>query len=114
MSKLNSNRERDSNWRKERDSNPRMVLPITRFPSVRLQPLGHLSINKLFTSSTSSQPFKLTAQRALPFAFSRGHLSINKLFTSSTSSQPFKLTAQRALPFARAANFDKLRVTKLE
>jgi hypothetical protein len=50
----------------------------------------------------------------LPFAFSRGHLSINKLFTSSTSSQPFKLTAQRALPFARAANFDKLRVTKLE
>ena len=30
-------------WRRERDSNPRYGFPYTRFPSVRLQPLGHLS-----------------------------------------------------------------------
>jgi hypothetical protein len=32
-----------SNWRRERDSNPRCPLRHTRFPIVRLQPLGHLS-----------------------------------------------------------------------
>ena len=31
-------------WRRERDSNPRNGFPFTRFPSVRLQPLGHLSL----------------------------------------------------------------------
>ena len=31
-------------WRRERDSNPRYgYKPYTRFPGVRLQPLGHLS-----------------------------------------------------------------------
>jgi hypothetical protein len=30
-------------WRRERDSNPRYGFPQTRFPSVRLQPLGHPS-----------------------------------------------------------------------
>src|SRR5207237_4623822 len=30
-------------WRREWDSNPRYPLRYTRFPSVRLQPLGHLS-----------------------------------------------------------------------
>ena len=30
-------------WRRERDSNPRYGYPHTRFPSVRLQPLGHPS-----------------------------------------------------------------------
>ena len=30
-------------WRRERDSNPRYGCPHTRFPSVRLRPLGHLS-----------------------------------------------------------------------
>ena len=32
-------------WRRERDSNPRCSFPHTRFPSVLLQPLGHLSRN---------------------------------------------------------------------
>ena len=32
-------------WRRERDSNPRYGFPHTRFPSVRLQPLGHLSVS---------------------------------------------------------------------
>ena len=30
-------------WRREWDSNPRKSFPLTRFPSVRLKPLGHLS-----------------------------------------------------------------------
>ena len=30
-------------WRKGWDSNPRYGFPHTRFPSVRLKPLGHLS-----------------------------------------------------------------------
>ena len=32
-----------SNWRRERDSNPRYGFPYTHFPGVRLQPLGHPS-----------------------------------------------------------------------
>jgi hypothetical protein len=32
-----------SRWRREWDSNPRYSFPHTRFPSVRLKPLGHLS-----------------------------------------------------------------------
>jgi hypothetical protein len=32
-----------SAWRREWDSNPRYGCPYTRFPSVRLQPLGHPS-----------------------------------------------------------------------
>jgi hypothetical protein len=32
-----------TNWRRGRDSNPRYVLPHTRFPGVHLKPLGHLS-----------------------------------------------------------------------
>ena len=30
-------------WRREWDSNPRLSFPNTRFPSVLLKPLGHLS-----------------------------------------------------------------------
>ena len=33
-------------WRRERDSNPRNDFSFTRFPSVLLKPLGHLSIKK--------------------------------------------------------------------
>ena len=37
-------RRRDGrNWRRGRDSNPRYSFPYTRFPSVLLKPLGHLS-----------------------------------------------------------------------
>ena len=35
--------DKSAGWRRERDSNPRYGFPYTRFPSVRLQPLGHLS-----------------------------------------------------------------------
>ncbi len=34
---------RSHGWRRERDSNPRKACAFTRFPSVLLQPLGHLS-----------------------------------------------------------------------
>ena len=36
-------------WRREWDSNPRYGFPYTRFPSERLQPLGHLSGAPLMT-----------------------------------------------------------------
>src|SRR3981081_4252996 len=39
MEKLGGRNE----WRREWDSNPRYSFPHTRFPSVRLKPLGHLS-----------------------------------------------------------------------
>ena len=35
---------RSEGWRRERDSNPWYGYPYTRFPSVLLQPLGHLSV----------------------------------------------------------------------
>src|SRR5438045_277342 len=35
--------EFNNTWRREWDSNPRYSFPHTRFPSVRLKPLGHLS-----------------------------------------------------------------------
>src|SRR5262245_40295934 len=38
-----SERGRTSSWRREWDSNPRYGFPYTRFPSVRLKPLGHPS-----------------------------------------------------------------------
>ena len=34
--------ETQTRWRREWDSNPRYPLGYTRFPSVRLRPLGHL------------------------------------------------------------------------
>src|SRR4051812_36306737 len=37
------NRRLRTSWRREWDSNPRYGFPHTRFPSVRLKPLGHLS-----------------------------------------------------------------------
>src|SRR5437764_14555226 len=36
--------EYKTRWRREWDSNPRYGFPYTRFPSERLQPLGHPSI----------------------------------------------------------------------
>ena len=41
-------------WRREWDSNPRYGFPYTRFPSERLQPLGHLS--------DACEPCRRTAQ----------------------------------------------------
>src|SRR4029077_63016 len=38
-------RWRTLSWRREWDSNPRYGFPYTRFPSVRLKPLGHPSDN---------------------------------------------------------------------
>src|SRR5262249_39162290 len=38
-------RPRTWSWRREWDSNPRYGFPYTRFPSVRLKPLGHPSFD---------------------------------------------------------------------
>ena len=40
-------RAKNEEWRREWDSNPRYSLKYTRFPSVRLKPLGHLSVSVL-------------------------------------------------------------------
>ena len=40
-------------WRRGWDSNPRLSFPNTRFPSVLLKPLGHLSVVKAFRSLTN-------------------------------------------------------------
>lgn len=40
-------------WRREWDSNPRYGFPHTRFPSVRLKPLGHLSGRPLLAGRTA-------------------------------------------------------------
>ena len=40
----------DGRWRREWDSNPRYGFPHTRFPSVRLKPLGHPSERPLMTA----------------------------------------------------------------
>ena len=42
----------NGHWRREWDSNPRYAFTYTRFPSVRLKPLGHLS------SSGAALPYR--------------------------------------------------------
>src|SRR6266849_10693153 len=42
-------------WRRGWDSNPRLSFPNTRFPSVLLKPLGHLSASGLLVQ-TSRNP----------------------------------------------------------
>src|ERR1700761_2530828 len=49
-------------WRREWDSNPRYGFPYTRFPSVRLQPLGHPSSPALATA----QPGRASLQHLRP------------------------------------------------
>ena len=60
-------------WRRERDSNPRYGFPYTRFPSVRLQPLGHLS--KLVSRRTPSY-IKTRARRAFAYIKTRHGASL--------------------------------------
>ena len=42
-------------WRRERDSNPRDAYTPTRFPSVRLQPLGHPSVELMQSNVVRKQ-----------------------------------------------------------
>ena len=42
---LNRSKLRLGIWRRGWDSNPRLSFPNTRFPSVLLKPLGHLSLD---------------------------------------------------------------------
>src|SRR6185295_17594335 len=43
LSYIPTDTARHTLWRRERDSNPRTTCMVTRFPTVLLQPLGHLS-----------------------------------------------------------------------
>ncbi len=51
-------------WRTGRDSNPRYPCRYTRFPSVRLQPLGHLSVH--VTHDSSLHPYRLGRSCEIP------------------------------------------------
>ena len=44
----------ESGWRTVRDSNPRDGFPPTHFPGVRLRPLGHLSVARVFSLSCAA------------------------------------------------------------
>ncbi len=55
-------------WRREWDSNPRYSLKYTRFPSVRLKPLGHLSRGR---STFSNLPYSPGEGAATPLANAR-------------------------------------------
>ena|SRR5215475_13278645 len=63
-----------TNWRREWDSNPRYPLRYTRFPSVRLQPLGHLSDLKQAPSLRSGFLLRAHARKAAQLQ-PLGHLS---------------------------------------
>jgi hypothetical protein len=51
-------------WRRGGDSNPRYVLPHTRFPGVHLKPLGHLSVRRDYTKPEHVQRAEPRAPRA--------------------------------------------------
>ena len=54
------------NWRRGRDSNPRYAFyTYTRFPSVRLKPLGHLS--KLNFKILDLNPIKIKLEQKLKY-----------------------------------------------
>jgi hypothetical protein len=57
-----------SSWRREWDSNPRYGFPYTRFPSVRLKPLGHPSarLRPQYSPARSSDKPACPAQLAAP------------------------------------------------
>src|SRR5438034_8874391 len=57
--------------RREWDSNPRWSYPHTRFPSVLLKPLGHLSDGSYFLTAT----FRLYHRFLLPNDDDRRHLA---------------------------------------
>src|SRR5437764_11023517 len=54
-------------WRRDRDSNPGYPLRYTRFPSVRLQPLGHLSAENLLIGSFAHGLIEQTANQTILF-----------------------------------------------
>ena len=58
-------------WRREWDSNPRYALTYTRFPSVRLKPLGHPSIRSPILSPL--RPKRNTAQTQDSHKLQRRH-----------------------------------------
>ena len=63
------------NWRREWDSNPRYALTHTRFPSVRLKPLGHPSgaADKI-TAEAAETSRVLSRLDALDFGQCRAYL----------------------------------------
>ena len=61
-------------WRRGWDSNPRLSFPNTRFPSVLLKPLGHLSVLKRLRWTGLQKTNKITTtQQTLAVLKYRAH-----------------------------------------
>src|SRR5438105_11074887 len=73
--------------RREWDSNPRWSYPHTRFPSVLLKPLGHLSMSTLSRARGTFGLYHIDQNRAITIC--RGS---RLLRTSRSSSVSFRLS----------------------
>ena len=69
-------------WRRERDSNPRYGCPHTRFPSVLLRPLGHLSASE---DATFQVNLKNSIHRAFSFQIEKVALLCFSIWFGSTN-----------------------------
>jgi hypothetical protein len=89
-------------WRRGWDSNPRYGFPYTRFPSVRLKPLGHLSTSK--SAGNIAAEFPVTTRgHALPCAKCRGAIELASWCRSPSFSPEYLSTLQPPLPSPPAA-----------
>jgi hypothetical protein len=78
-------------WRREWDSNPRYGFPYTRFPSVRLKPLGHPSA----THDPEMNPFP-DAIRDGTLTFGKHHAQMTKAKAKGRSgTKPFRFGEKR-------------------
>ena len=111
-------------WRRERDSNPRYgYKPYTRFPGVRLQPLGHLSAEINFELLQSTCAARPTAGytlwfRPLRLTFKVGTLKVSLHLNRSSAfaSRPLPRKVDQACAFNRSAisPLNQLRSTSVQ
>jgi hypothetical protein len=85
-------------WRRERDSNPRYAFTHTRFPSVRLKPLGHLSrtppVNTRHRDWRKLQTWRPPRRDLVP----RKRRSSEKTAAADRPSKAASLTLHRPIP----------------
>src|SRR6516225_5133580 len=99
-------RERDG-WRREWDSNPRYGFPHTRFPSVRLKPLGHPSKAENFAGNIAAGPPVTTRDHAPSRLAKSRHviqkwtLPMRRSHLARKSYRDFGQSAASAKPAAR-------------
>ena len=89
-------------WRRGRDSNPRCSCPHTRFPSVLLRPLGHLSAFGCHSASRAKKPnggeggIRTPGELAPTAVFKTA--AIDHSATSPVQSVPRKSAIERPCP----------------